>query len=156
MAPVLRAASARFITPRRIFSTFSARRAKPYDVPGPHMVRSTLRGTQQRRQKCVVLLLPRLALVTTQCGLWRMPTSRSGYCDSACVSAFFPGKTSQNRVFSHFLRALRGLGGARDFWAVFGCTAEEFLMVFLGGPLAIWQKKYLQFVISRHTRDRTI
>jgi hypothetical protein len=29
-------------------------------------------------------------------------------------------------------------------------------MVFLGGPLAIWQKKYLQFVISRPTRDRTI
>jgi hypothetical protein len=78
------------------------------------MVRSTLRVTQHRLQTCVVLLLPRLAPVTTQCGLWRMPTRGSGYC------AFLPFSRenfTQQGVFTLFAGPA-GLGGAHDFWAV--------------------------------------
>lgn len=120
---------------QRIFSTLVAHHAKPYDVPGPHMVRSTHRGTQQRSQKCVVFSLSRPVIFQTQCGLWRTPTSRSGYCVSGAFLRIFPGKTSQKSHFCCFCGALRGWGGIATFSSILGCSDKSFLMFFLGGPL---------------------
>ena len=99
------------------------------------MVRSTHRGTQQRRQKCVVFSLSRPVIFQTQCGLWRMPTSRSGYCVSGAFLRIFPGKTSQKSHFCCFCGALRGWGGIATFSSILGCSDKSFLMFFLGGPL---------------------